>query len=53
MKQPDVICYLADRPYTNPIPPRDLDKITQINYAFGRIEGQKISVRHLRHYDQL
>lgn len=53
MRTPDVICYLADHPFTTLIPKRDLDRITQINYAFGHIRDAVIHVDHFKHYQQL
>ena len=53
MHKPDVVCYLADHPYTVAIPPRDLDRITQINYAFGHIRDARIQAGHLKHSENL
>lgn len=53
MRTPDVICYLADHPYHTLIPKQDLDRMTQINYAFGHIRDAVIHVDHFKHYVQL
>lgn len=53
MNKPAVICYLADHPYTQLIPDRDLAHITQINYTFGHIRDGVIHAGHFKHYQQL